>query len=247
MKIAVRVIVFFGLALALTMLLGGLQEAAGISYSLVTLPQWGPGLAALLMLLLFRRDGLRLSLGLRGVRPVLLLGALLAPAAVGVVLFILLRPAAAALPAPWWAMLPGMALGALGEELGWRGYLHKRVDPHLRPLLSSALVGVLWALWHVGLYQNGPVYMLFVVILMIAYSLVLYALIARTGFNVWVAALFHLGINVANLPFYGLINEPRFMIANALVWVVVAAVVVVVRRDLFLGPVSSPPAATRNA
>ena len=38
---------------------------------------------------------------------------------------------------------------------------------------------------------------------MIAYSIVLYALLAGTGFNVWVAAAFHLGINLANLPFLG--------------------------------------------
>ena len=234
MKIAVRVVVFYVLAFVLTMVLGGLQEAAGLDYAVVTLPQWGPGLAALLMLILFRRDGLRLSLGLRGVRPALLLGALLAPVAVGGVLFALLRPAAAVLPAPWWTMLPGLALGALGEELGWRGYLHKRLDPHLRPLVSSALVGVLWALWHVGLYQNGPVYMLFMVVLMIAYSVVIYALTAGAGFNVWVAMLFHLGINLANLPFYGMFNEPRFIMANALLWVVVAAVVIFWRRDVFL-------------
>ena len=104
MKIAVRVVVFYVLAFVLTMVLGGLQEAAGLDYAVVTLPQWGPGLAALLMLILFRRDGLRLSLGLRGVRPALLLGALLAPVAVGGVLFALLRPAAAVLPAPWWTM-----------------------------------------------------------------------------------------------------------------------------------------------
>jgi hypothetical protein len=119
------------------------------------------------------------------------------------------------------------------------------------------LVGALWALWHVGLYQNGALYMLFLVILMIAYSIVLYAIVAGTGFNVWVAALFHLGINLANLPFYTILQDTRFMMINALVWVVVASVVVIIRRDLFLrrhgpdrvtpSPVAAPAArATRQ-
>ncbi len=114
----------------------------------------------------------------------------------------------------------------------------------MRPLVSSALVGVLWALWHFGLYQNGVGYMVFLVILMIAYSTVLYRLLEGTALNVWVAALFHLGINLANLPFYGMIQETRFIAVNALVWIVVAAALVVMRRDLFLhrngGEASTP-------
>jgi membrane protease YdiL (CAAX protease family) len=257
MKLLVRVIVFYVLTFVFTGVLGGLQEASGLEYNRLTLPQMAPGLAALGMVVLFRRDGLRLSLGVRGVRPVLVAVALVAPLAVAAFIYIILRPASPALPAPVWLMLPGIALGAFGEELGWRGYLHKRLDPALRPLASSALVGALWALWHVGLYQNGALYMLFLVILMIAYSIVLYAIVAGTGFNVWVAALFHLGINLANLPFYTILQDTRFMMINALVWVVVASVVVIIRRDLFLrrhgpdrvtpSPVAAPAArATRQ-
>lgn len=233
MKLLIRVVAFYILTFVITGILGGLQEAIGLDYSRLTLPQLAPGLAALVMLILFRRDGLRLSLGLRGIQPGLMLGALAAPLVVAVLVYVVLRPAAPALPAPVWLMLPGMALGAFGEELGWRGYLHKRLDPALRPLLSSALVGVLWAVWHVGLYQNGAVYMFFLVILMIAYSIVIYAFVAGSSFNVWVATLFHLGINLANLPFYNILADTRFMIVNALVWVVVASLVVIIRRDLF--------------
>lgn len=230
-----RVALFYVLTFLFTIVLGGLQEATGFarSWATVTLPQLAPGLAALAMLGLFRRDGLRLSLSLRGVSAWRALGALLAPAAVAAVVFILLRPDVGGQPAPLWLMLPGMALGAFGEEVGWRGYLHRRLDPHLQPLASSALVGVLWALWHVGLYGNGPVYMLCLVLLMVAYSTVLYGLLKGTRFNVWVAAAFHLGINLGNLPFLAVINDTAFMAVNALIWTAVAAVVVIRRRDLF--------------
>ena len=69
-------------------------------------------------------------------------------------------------------------------------------------------------------------------------QVVLYALLAGTGFNIWVAAAFHLGINLANLPFLGLINGagPRFIAVNAAVWTAVAAIVVLRRRDLFRRP-----------
>jgi membrane protease YdiL (CAAX protease family) len=238
----VRVVVFYVLTFLLTMVLGGVQEATGLATGWLTLPQLAPGLTALLMLVLFRRDGLRLSLSLRGAPPGRLLLALLAPLAVAAVVYALLRPGPGVAASSWWLLLPAIAVGALGEEVGWRGYLHKRLDPALVPLVSSALVGVLWAAWHVGLWANGPVYMACLVVLMIAYSMVLYALLAGTGFNVWVAAVFHLGINLANLPFLGIISDAglRFIAVNAAVWAVVAAIVVLRRRDLFRRPGEAP-------
>lgn len=229
-----RIVLFYFLTFLFTIVLGGAQEATGLAAGWLTLPQLAPGLAALAMLLLFRRDGLRLSLGMPG-GPRLLLALLAAPA-VAAVVYLVWRPAPGALPAPLWLLLPGMAIGAFGEELGWRGYLHKRIDPHLRPLASSVVVGVLWALWHVGFYQNGPIFMLLLVVLMVSYSIVLYWLLAGSRFNVWLAAAFHLGINLGNLPFLGVINELSFMAVNALVWAIVAAAVIFRRRDLFLQP-----------
>lgn len=234
----VRVVVFYVLTFLLTMVFGGVQEATGLAAGWLTLPQLAPGLAALLMLLIFRRDGLRLSLSMRGVSLWRLVAAWVAPLAVAAVVYAILRPGPGVAASSWWLLLPGMAVGALGEEVGWRGYLHKRLDPALAPVVSSALVGALWGVWHVGLWANGPVYMACLVVLMIAYSVVLYALLAGTGFNVWVAATFHLGINLANLPFLGIISGagPRFIAVNAAVWVVVAALVVLRRRDPFRRP-----------
>jgi Type II CAAX prenyl endopeptidase Rce1-like len=55
--------------------------------------------------------------------------------------------------------LIGMTIGAVGEETGWRGFLHRRLNQRLDRLVSSLIVGIPWALWHIGLYQNGPLYM----------------------------------------------------------------------------------------
>lgn len=234
-----RIVLFYVLTFLLTIVLGGAQEATGVAAGWLTLPQLAPGLAALAMLVLFRRDGLRLALS--APPRARLLVALLAAPVVAAAIYLVWRPAPGELPAALWLLLPGMALGAFGEELGWRGYLHKRIVPNLSPLISCIVVGVLWALWHVGFYRNGPVFMAFLVLLMVSYSVVLYRLSAGTGFNVWLAAAFHLGINLGNLPFLGVIHEVSFMAANAGVWAIIAAVVVSRRRDLFW-PVNSSSA-----
>ena len=56
-----RVGVFYVLTWFFLMMLGGIQQATGILPPQIGLPQWGPGIAALLMLVIFRKDGFKIS------------------------------------------------------------------------------------------------------------------------------------------------------------------------------------------
>jgi membrane protease YdiL (CAAX protease family) len=132
------------------------------------------------------------------------------------------------------------APGALGEELGWRGYLHKRIGGGLSALLSCLIVGVLWALWHVGVYTNGAAYMAFFVTLMVSYTVVIYVLIADTGLNVLLAAIFHLMINVTNVLSVDSINDVGFIAVNALVWAGIAVAIVLINRPSFIATRPNP-------
>jgi membrane protease YdiL (CAAX protease family) len=190
-----RVIVFYVLTFAFTIFLGGAQEAAAVSANVVILPQLAPGIAAVLMLVIFRRDGHRLSIVDHRVPPSRYLLVAFVPAVGGLLVYLInLAVSDAAsfgdVSGVPWALLLWMPLGALGEELGWRGYLHKRIGGGLSALLPCLIVGVLWALWHVGVYTNGAAYMAFFVTLMVSYTVVIYVLIADTGLNVLLAAIF---------------------------------------------------------
>src|SRR5688572_27810670 len=50
------------------------------------------------------------------------------------------------------ALLPALGLqvitGAIGEELGWRGYLLPRLGERLGAALAAVVMSTLWALWH---------------------------------------------------------------------------------------------------
>ena len=234
-----KVGIFFVLAFVFTIILAGIQEGASISPEAVILPQWGSGLAALAMLVIFRGDRHRFSVVDRSIPLSRYVVAALVPLGGALAAYLINTLIVGAIPfgdtAPIpWLLLLWMPLGAFGEELGWRGYLHKRLNVRLTGLPSSFIVGIMWALWHVGLYQNGILYMGFVLLLIVSYSVVIYGLVQATAFNVVLAAVFHLMINITNLFSYSIINEISFIVVNALVWAAIAVAVVLARRPLFI-------------
>ena len=236
-----RSVTFYVVTFVFTIILGAIQEGASLSPEAVILPQLGPGLAALGMLAIFRGDHHRFSAVDRSIPLSQYVAAALVPLGGALAVYLIHTlilgaiPFGDSAPVPW-LMLLWMPLGAFGEELGWRGYLHKVLNSRLTGFVSSCVVGIMWALWHVGLYQNGLLYMGFVLVLIVSYSVVLYGLVQATAFNVMLAAIFHLMINVTNLFSYSLINETSFMVVNALVWAAIAFTVVLTSRPLFFPP-----------
>jgi len=44
--------------------------------------------------------------------------------------------------------------GAIGEELGWRGYVLSRLEPLVGSFAAVWIMGVLWSSWHIGAFFN---------------------------------------------------------------------------------------------
>jgi membrane protease YdiL (CAAX protease family) len=219
-------------------ILGGGSAALGVPAE-IGLAQLGPGIASLLMLTIFRQDGHQMTFFNRktpwqryGYVVLIMLGG----TAVIYVLSQFLKVAGtdtsyatASLP----LLLLWMPFGALGEEIGWRGYLHKYLDGRFTGIVSSLIVGLLWATMHVHFFQNGPVFMAFFALLMISYTIVMYALLHDTGFDVLLASFFHLMINLTSLLFLDRVNGLAFMIVYSLVWTAVAAITLWLKKDQF--------------
>jgi membrane protease YdiL (CAAX protease family) len=108
-------------------------------------------------------------------------------------------------------------LFAMGEELGWRGFLL----PHLLPLgqrKAIILSGIIWGVWHAPAIVQGhnyPGYPIAGIFMMIAFCLLLGTIISWLYLKTqspWVAALAHGSINaVAGLPI--LFFQPGFNMA----------------------------------
>jgi hypothetical protein len=149
-----KVVIFYVLAFVFTIILAGIQEGASISPEAVILPQWGSGLAALVMLVIFRGDRHWFSVVDRSIPLSRYVVAALVPL--------------------------GGALAAY--------------------LINTLILGAIQA----------------------------------TAFNVMLAGVFHLMINITNLFSYSIINEISFIVVNALVWAAIAVAIVLTRRPLFI-------------
>jgi uncharacterized protein len=53
--------------------------------------------------------------------------------------------------------LPLIALGPLGEELGWRGFLLPRMLERMKPLSAALILGTIWMIWHVPAFLMSGV------------------------------------------------------------------------------------------
>lgn len=107
---------------------------------------------------------------------------------------------AGALPMIMFALGTGL-VGALGEELGWRGFLLPKLleAGYPKPYLIS---GVIWAAWHLPLVTMGDYYnadMPFWIALAYSLSIIALGYVINEFYirskSIWVAAVFHASHN----------------------------------------------------
>ncbi len=100
-------------------------------------------------------------------------------------------------------------MGPLGEELGWRGFLLKRVLPQWGVLKSGLILGLIWSAWHLPLFlipgtiqqEIGKMGFLVAVCGYFLYttciSLLITILYARTEGNLLLCMVFHTVCNMS--------------------------------------------------
>ena len=125
------------------------------------------------------------------------------------------------------AMFPAFYLAALGEELGWSGYVIDPLQERWDALRGSALVGVVWAVWHyVPLIQvhRSTTWIAWWSIYTVALRVLIVWLYNNTGRSVFASTLFHAFSNVSSVA-YSSCYDPRI---TGLIVAFVATLVVLV-------------------
>jgi CAAX protease family protein len=136
---------------------------------------------------------------------------------------------------------------ALGEEVGWRGYALPALQARYSALLSSLILGVLWALWHLPVFFNPEtLYSNLPFSLWLAYAVPLAVIITwlfnSAGGSVLMAIVFHAVINASSelwktIPEYSVkpataaealtVNVQIYLMGAIVIWVAAVAVLLV--------------------
>jgi CAAX protease family protein len=141
---------------------------------------------------------------------------------------------------------------ALGEEPGWRGYALPRLEARFSPFLSSLILGLVWACWHLPLFwmagnfhQDLPVSWF---LLQVLGSTFLYTwMYHHTQGNLLIMLLFHTSSNAAVglLPVLPLDNagslRPLWLTVGIL-WLLVGLVLLNDRKMFFAKKKQDQPA-----
>lgn len=138
-------------------------------------------------------------------------------------------------------------MAALGEELGWRGYLMPRLNPRLTLLAAAVVTGLVWGLWHLpadyvalkghggwfwaAFLLNGPV-------VLTAHAIIMAWIWNRTGGSTLAATLYHMTITASAMlaPSAGSDGLPGVLAAACGAGVMwgAASLLLVLRRDDFV-------------
>jgi membrane protease YdiL (CAAX protease family) len=152
-----------------------------------------------------------------------------------------------------------LILFQFAEEVGWTGFLQDRWQDQYSPFRLSAMVAVLWAVWHVpdffveeglGLEQatGSLVFLAYEIVVLFFARVVIVWLYARTGRSVLLVAVWHASFD-ASISELSRDIVPGSDVARiailSLVVVLFAALVIVVTRGRFAQPPGSPQAEAR--
>lgn len=176
------------------------------SMLLAGLGAWGPAMAAAVVA--WRAGTLRGTFGPWRTNPLWPLLALLLPWLLR--LPAVLLEAVLGNPPERWMLLPtrpeqwvAMVMFSFGEELGWRGFAHPRVVARWGPTVGPAILGVVWAVWHLLMMvtPEGRYDVLQLALLLGIFppsSILVGRLMDRAGGSLWVAVALHAGGHLDN-------------------------------------------------
>lgn len=240
-KVILKSFLFYILTYFLTIVIAMILQNLNKNVLLSTLPQLAPGITAILMILIFEAKNFpkimkeRFSFDYKSKYPIILISII--PAILislslfifkmifnvkvdknNIILFTLIWP----------------IIGALSEEIGWRGYFLEIIGKKANIFISSFIVGMFWFLWHAYLLGNGILFALVGFILILSNSFILSFAYYKSSKSIIVVYLFHLFLNIFTFIFISnYFYKINFLIIMTLFYFLIAAVLVIFNKKFY--------------
>ena len=126
-------------------------------------------------------------------------------------------------------------VGAIGEEMGWTGYVTDPLQRRWGPLGASIILGMVWAIWHIIPYTQIPqpaTWIVWQCLSTVLLRIIMVWLYNRAGKSLFAMVLFHATINVSLVlfPTYGSHYSP--LVGAGLLMLTVAVIAFFWKRPL---------------
>jgi membrane protease YdiL (CAAX protease family) len=231
MNMLIKTGLFIIITLVITSLLAILQQKINLDFEKITLPQLAPVITFLVVALIFKDSIFAINFSFNKIIAVKMLIAFVVPLLLFSISFFIgnqmglnvkiTENPQSILP----IMLIGILIGAVCEEIGWRGFLQPILETKYSILIAAIIVGTIWGLWHIGHYKNGVLFMFGFLLFTISASIFVAWLLRRTEFNIVIAAVFHIAINLGFVIFFKhSLTDYKVMIINGIVWLIPAII-----------------------
>ncbi|MFX1317593.1 MAG: CPBP family intramembrane glutamic endopeptidase [Promethearchaeota archaeon] len=242
---------FFILAFVLFIVAIGISAAIPL-FVLQLFPPWAPSIAAFIVILLVlkERNGIKKLVGKLGIWRIGIgwYFAALSPFAIALLAIGLSIGLGNPLPGPHipfdWSvgllwLIGSVVIGAIGEELGWRGFALPRLQSRFSAVGSSLILGVFWGFWHLPIYlliglEEGqfdiPNFLSFI-LLTVFISIIITWIVNNTNGSVLGAIIFHASFNFSLALFVeilGLIQLQWYFLAIIILYSIYAITLVII-------------------
>ena len=233
-----KISVFVVLIFFFTIVLALVQDVLKLNFEIITLPQLGPCLASFVMMILFKNIFISIKIDFNKAIVSKIFLCIFIPLILFCITFFTGKIVCIDVGIKMnlfkvlITMLFGMIVGSIGEEIGWRSFFQPFLETRYSKIISSIIVGIVWGLWHIGHYKNGPLFMICFLIFTISASIIIAEIMADTNNNLILSSLFHLAINMGFLVFFenNSTNAKLFFI-NAIVWFVPMVVILLKNKS----------------
>ena len=125
-----------------------------------------------------------------------------------------------------------MLIGCTAEEIGWRGFLLRRLQKKYTPFASSVIVGILWGVWHLN-FTGGLLGFVLYAVTIIEMSILMTWLYNKSDGNLWLMTVWHFTFNVTSHIFLWDRFTLLLFAVESIVFGILCLLLVVIERKMY--------------
>jgi len=235
-----KLILFVVFTFVFVAILAMVQMATNLSFGIITLPQLAPTMAYVLVIILFKNLYRPITVKINKIVLVKSFIAIIFPLALFALAYYIgkLMGMDVNIGSNVFSIITigllGIIIGAVTEEIGWRSFFQPTLEQKHSVFVSSVIVGLVWGIWHIGHFMNGPIFMLGFLIFTISVSIIIAFLYKNTQYNIIISSLFHASINIGfTIYFTNGFENISFFLVISFVWLITAIIILVCGRKYY--------------